>query len=185
MEHQGNGYIGHSMSVNAKEAYDDGRMPLSAWGKYDIIEKVGDLYGEDAAKHCEALTAKELKDSLLVSGSEYHHTGKFFAETVFYHVNEGLSKESVMSLQHKKTERKKKDPISVVWGLVVVECWEGRFKNYQKKVIHYDVAWWNEKDGLPVGMAHCVNQGDKRNFYVSKKLNGKPRKNAKIWKEVC
>ena len=184
MEHQGNGYIGQSMSVNAKEAYDEGRMPLSSWGKYDIIEKVSDLYGEQAAKHCESLTSKELKDNLLVSDGEYHHTGKYFSETVFYHVKEDLSKEFILSLNHQKKTKEKKTPLSVVWGLVVAECWEGRFRNYQKKVTHYDVAWWNEENGSPKGMAHCVNQGDKRNFYVSKRLNGKPRKNAKVWKEV-
>ena len=31
--HMGKGYVGYSMSVNAAEAYEEGRMPLSKWKK--------------------------------------------------------------------------------------------------------------------------------------------------------
>lgn len=36
----GNGYSGISMSDNAIEAYNEGRMPLSKWKKSMLIERI-------------------------------------------------------------------------------------------------------------------------------------------------
>ena len=42
--HSGNGYNGYSMSNNAIEAYNNGLMPLSKWGKQEADE-LSDLLG--------------------------------------------------------------------------------------------------------------------------------------------
>ena len=40
---RGNGYHGYSMSNNAKEAYENGEMPLSKWTKTAIIDAIANI----------------------------------------------------------------------------------------------------------------------------------------------
>lgn len=83
---RGNGYIGHSMSVNASRAYDDGEMPLSKWTKNNLVNALQDLeINVDISK----LTLDELRDTFLKESS-WHHTGAFYSAISFYSVNENV-----------------------------------------------------------------------------------------------
>lgn len=85
------GYNGFSMSNNAINAYAEGRMPLSKWTKTAILEAVEDYlisYGNEASfQKFVNLNKKELSQFLHTSG-EWHHTSKFYNETLFYSINE-------------------------------------------------------------------------------------------------
>jgi hypothetical protein len=88
---QGKGYIGKSMSVNAKEAYERHEMPLSKWTKNKILEAIDDLSVDVNLELLKRLTKEQLQDVALCYCG-YHHTGKYYNETDFYAVDEELVK---------------------------------------------------------------------------------------------
>lgn len=81
------GYIGYSMSENAKHAYLTGEKPLSYFNKEDVqmLEKaLSSLFGYDVKLK---LTVKRLKEILEDEGeSSWHHTGMLYNATDFYSV---------------------------------------------------------------------------------------------------
>lgn len=81
------GYDGKSMSNRAREAYNDGEMPLSKWTKKEIISNIilnnNNSIDENLLNK---MTVKELQDNFL-NYSSWHHTGKFYNETNFYELN--------------------------------------------------------------------------------------------------
>lgn len=79
-EKRGQGYIGRSMSVNAKIAYDNNIKPLSRWRKADLVDIIEDAYDAQVKR-----IKGSFKNYLVVS--EWHHTGPFFQATNFYKVN--------------------------------------------------------------------------------------------------
>ena len=78
------GYIGHRMSERAKEAYDQGEMPLSKWTKATILEELNDAKIDVATVR--KYSAQTLRDYFLYYSS-WHHTGKYFNETDFYGID--------------------------------------------------------------------------------------------------
>lgn len=80
-EKRGRGYVGRSMSVNAKIAYDNNIKPLSRWRKADFVDIIEDVYDAQVKR-----IKGSYKNYLVVS--EWHHTGMFFQATNFYKVNE-------------------------------------------------------------------------------------------------
>lgn len=77
----GRGYdSSRNMSVNAIDAYDRGVMPKHKWTKTAFSAIWSDLTGLPLPN----LSADELKSSLLKS-DEWHHTGKNYKSTNFYH----------------------------------------------------------------------------------------------------
>lgn len=80
-EKRGQGYIGRSMSVNAKIAYDNDIKPLSRWRKADFVNIIEDAYDAQVKR-----IKGSYKQFLVVS--EWHHTGMFFQATNFYRINE-------------------------------------------------------------------------------------------------
>ena len=80
-EKRGQGYVGKSMSVNAKIAYGDNKKPLSRWRKADFVDIIEDAYDAQVKR-----IKGSYKNYLVVS--EWHHTGPFFQATNFYKVNE-------------------------------------------------------------------------------------------------
>ena len=77
------GYVGYSMSVNAKYAYDTGEKPYSKWNKKDIISFIFENFGEEWKKKYEKYSLSTLK-TILLCQSSCHHTSKYFNETIFY-----------------------------------------------------------------------------------------------------
>lgn len=80
-EKRGQGYIGRSMSINAKIAYDNNKKPLSRWRKADLVDIIEDVYDAQVKR-----IKGSYKNYLVVS--EWHHTGPFFQATNFYKVDE-------------------------------------------------------------------------------------------------
>lgn len=80
-ERRGQGYVGKSMSVNAKIAYGDNKKPLSRWRKADFVDIIEDAYGAQVKR-----IKGSYKNYLVVS--EWHHTGPFFQATNFYRIDE-------------------------------------------------------------------------------------------------
>lgn len=87
---RGRGYIGKSMSVNARDAYGAGEKPLSNWSKADILDEARFSFGSNADFEklgLDRLTTTELKENLLAR-TAWHHTGAFYSQTNFYSLDE-------------------------------------------------------------------------------------------------
>lgn len=85
------GYIGHSMSRRAAEAYEDGEMPKSKWTKKAMVaaiqaycDEFDMLFAPDMLK---GLRKDEMFERFFHESSR-HHTSKFFNETDFYKLDE-------------------------------------------------------------------------------------------------
>ena len=105
--HKGNGYSGISMSNNAVEAYEEGRMPLSKWTKGMLIERIEE--NRSLIKCDYNLLIKQplelLKDLVLSSDGEYHHMGIRYNEVYFYHFDtDRLSNLTDKCIQMKRKE---------------------------------------------------------------------------------
>lgn len=100
------GYVGYSMSVNAKRAYSDGLMPKSKWTKAELAEALEEAY-QDYGINFWSYTKRVL--SLFLECREWHHTSKHFNCTDFYGINDTLGKEEVIELLNTKFEKKEKE----------------------------------------------------------------------------
>lgn len=80
------GYIGNSMSVRAKQAYDSGEMPKSKWSKSVMIDALSEEFGDVAADGFKKISKDKLFDGIMKKSS-WHHTGKFATETDFYSID--------------------------------------------------------------------------------------------------
>ena len=103
----GNGYSGISMSNNAIEAYNEGRMPLSKWKKGMLIERIEE--NKSLIKCDYELLVKQplevLKELVLSSDGEYHHMGMRYNVVEFYHFDmDRLSKLTDKYIQTKHQE---------------------------------------------------------------------------------
>lgn len=84
------GYVGASMSVRAKVAYESGEMPMSKWTRGAIISAIKDYCADfDLAYNSdiESMSRAELAEAYLEYKS-WHHTGRFARETEFFGLNE-------------------------------------------------------------------------------------------------
>lgn len=79
------GYVGTSMSVRARAAYESGEMPMSKWTRGAIISAIKDYCDDfDLAydSKIESMTRAQLADRYLEYKS-WHHTGRFARGTDF------------------------------------------------------------------------------------------------------
>ena len=82
------GYLGQSMSVRAKNAYDNGEKPFSKWKKDEIISEMEQLgFEPKTIQKAETFNAVQLR-FIALKYSSYHHTGKFARKTNFFRVND-------------------------------------------------------------------------------------------------
>ncbi len=88
----GNGYDGYSMSNNARNAYEDGRKPISQFDSYDL-ENFNDSL-EEMGIETKVKSVAALKRLLQDHGStgEWHHTSSYYNQTDFYDPNSILEK---------------------------------------------------------------------------------------------
>lgn len=85
------GYVGQSMSVRARKAYESGEMPLSKWTKQAIIDEMEwQGYSNDVIDNARTYPLSELREVAL-ERSSYHHTSKYANRTDFYSLKEDLS----------------------------------------------------------------------------------------------
>lgn len=84
------GYVGASMSVRAKAAYESGEMPMSKWTRGAIISAIKDYCADfDLAYNpeIESMSRAKLAETYLEYKS-WHHTGRYARETEFFGLNE-------------------------------------------------------------------------------------------------
>jgi hypothetical protein len=145
------------MSVRAAEAYYNEKKPLSKWGKHDILSCLTDPKILELAKK---LTLKNLKACFLISSGEWHHTSKFFNETNFYAVDDGLEETDVISFLDtqnlKKALPKQKIETVKKTALVNYVLWEGSRK-HPKAIDKTGIARWTEKNGKS-GLVEIENE---------------------------
>lgn len=84
------GYVGTSMSVRAKAAYESGEMPMSKWTRGAIISAIKDYCADfDLAYNSEIETMSRAKlAEAYLEYKSWHHTGRFARETEFFGLNE-------------------------------------------------------------------------------------------------
>lgn len=98
------GYVGYSMSIRAKNAYDDGEMPISKWTKSAILEAVKEYYGKEKADLLRKYPVKFLKSAILYNSS-WHHTSAKFNKTNFYSINDYLFEDEVENVKKELEEK--------------------------------------------------------------------------------
>lgn len=84
------GYVGTSMSVRARAAYEPGEMPMSKWTRKAIISAIKEYCDEfDLAydSDIESMTRAQLADTYLEYKS-WHHSGRFTRGTEFFGLGE-------------------------------------------------------------------------------------------------
>lgn len=98
------GYVGNSMSVRAKKAYENNEMPLSAWTKENMIEEIENIIDYHELNLDLNLLKKLTKDQIkneFMRNSSWHHTGCLFNQTNFYEINEDW----VITMTNEKLEQ--------------------------------------------------------------------------------
>ncbi|EIT87597.1 hypothetical protein A200_07944 [Parascardovia denticolens IPLA 20019] len=85
MSIKGRGYQGHSMSVNAANAYHHGEKPLSKWTKEAMLKAIRRTLKDDGDSYrmFATLTLPELK-RLYLRTQGWHHTSGRYNRTGFY-----------------------------------------------------------------------------------------------------
>ena len=89
------GYVGCSMSINARDAYEAGEMPKSKWTKTAMVAALR-TWCEDNDRVFDESICKMRKDEMfarLFWCSSWHHTSKFANETDFYSVNDDIAED--------------------------------------------------------------------------------------------
>ena len=84
------GYVGASMSVRARQAYESGEMPMSKWTRGAIISAIKDYCADFELAYNPEIESKS-RTQLVGDYLEYkswHHTGRFARETEFFGLNE-------------------------------------------------------------------------------------------------
>lgn len=87
-EGRGKGYVGNSMSVNAKLAYESGEKAMSNWKKADFVEMVNESLD---------VSIKRVKGSYkkFLVWSSWHHTSSKFNRTEFYSIDYDLVEKAI------------------------------------------------------------------------------------------
>lgn len=88
------GYIGASMSANARAAYEAGEMPRSKWTKAAILGALRGYCDEMDLLYDPAVES-ETKAALFdrfIAYSSWHHTGAYARETEFFALDEAERK---------------------------------------------------------------------------------------------
>lgn len=98
------GYVGKSMSVRAKRAYENNEMPMSSWTKENMLEEIENIIDYHELNLDLNLLKKLTKDQIkneFMKNSSWHHTGCLFNQTNFYEINEDW----VITMTNEKLEQ--------------------------------------------------------------------------------
>lgn len=152
------GYIGYSMSVRAKEAYENGEKPLSKWTKAAILAALKEARGEEYANVAKGYPLAALK-KVCLEWASWHHTSKHFNKTDFYQFRDEL--ENCVEYDDINVFIEElNDSVFSVDTHAVVERWEveydewvsGKYRNYGRFKTYSDVGvikgkWFVGKNG--------------------------------------
>lgn len=145
-EPRGRGYVGSSMSVNARDAYDNDEKPRSKWTKQEIVDEIKRLTGVDASK----LTADELRTYYL-RRTGWHHTGKYYNRTDFYEVDvpEELTQAEIDNIIATREPRRRepKPKQRTMSAIVRFIEWAGT-RNHPKRIEHEEVVHYKDDDKM-------------------------------------
>lgn len=112
IEYGQSGYLGFSMSLRAREAYDQGEMPWSKWTKMTLLEAIAEVFGDSVSEKAKKVPLEALKASMLEQSS-WHHTGKYANKTYFYQLIDQSAEEADLLIdqliEEKKEEKKKEE----------------------------------------------------------------------------
>lgn len=107
---QGKGYIGKSMSVNAKNAYESGERPESKWTKDLMIREIEENIDNVDSDVLHSLTKEELfREYFEESG--WHHTGALYNKTYFYKLRDDIkhiNKDDIKRIKNNSKELKER-----------------------------------------------------------------------------
>lgn len=127
------GYFGFSMSNNAVEAYDNGQRPLSRWTKGAILNLVKHILADDLELDAKLqllkkFSVKNLKEYLLIDCG-WHHTSKYYNETVFWELDKDKLHELTISDIERALEENAKSKADykkdIAVGVISVQEWGG------------------------------------------------------------
>ncbi len=181
------GYIGQSMSVRAREAYDAGEQPKSYWTKEAIIDEITSISNKFTEEQLNKYSRQTLKE-LFLQFAGWHHTGKYAKDTDFYKVSsssvESMTIEQLNQREEtNKAERKEKKNIKPQKGYIYWEEWEGKYSHYGRFVEHSDYCL------IVNNQAYCWS-GQRKNLngcHILKveKYDRAPKNTAKIYKSIA
>lgn len=105
-EKRGKGYVGSSMSVNAKEAYESGEKPASRWTKDDMLLEIENNIDDIDFDALNSLTKEELFRTFFEESS-WHHTGVLYNKTYFYKLKDNIAHINKKDVEEIKLKTKK------------------------------------------------------------------------------
>lgn len=151
------GYVGQSMSVRAKQAYDNGEMPWSKWTKKAIIQQLQyDDYDSRIIDWAKVHKVEDCREELL-EPSSWHHTSKYANVTRFYSLkdNDSLLIDLLLMTYEEKWEK-------------LVEFIDKMAKNHVKMEIHKDLSVLALCDTSPICDLHFrYNELDDVDFEIA------------------
>ena len=137
-----NGYVGQSMSVGAKQAYDMGEKPLSKWTKADILEGLPSI-----AASLKKFNLKTLREYCLERTS-WHHTGKFANRTDFYSLKDEDDIDPSEIVEIKPEPKKKEDGDGL------------RYHGHYIEKEYHPYSRWNRVKETRVDFKNATRKGD-------------------------
>lgn len=153
------GYIGIQFSEGARDAYLDGKKPLSSWTKEEIVS----AFSEDLAPLVKKLTLQELKRYFLAC-TEWHHTGSYYNKTDFYCLDEEsvekLTAERISEIiarRPKKEKKAKSQPLFVTAKIKYTE-WVGNSRRYMRPVERIEVVYFMSNDKMVSIGSGCIKK---------------------------
>lgn len=188
------GYFNYSMSNNAVEAYENGKMPRSKWSKSALLDNLETEkdYTKEQIDILRKYPLSVLKDYFL-EYSEWHHTSNYFNCTDFYEVSDisfseidfeyldKLKKENIEESKMQKQEKKEiaqQKPVKAycTWGE-----WEGTRAHPHLKekngycLIKGNTAYTQDFDKKKISGIH---------FKVVKEYDKAPKGTAETFKKI-
>lgn len=126
------GYIGHSMSERAAEAYGAGEAPLSKWNKLRLTQMVCTADGSEwTPEELRGATVHDLRRHFLAY-TGWHHTGRFYNRTAFFGIDEeAIRLHDVQGLQRRAREARAdraeadREAHVLAKGRIAWDEWEG------------------------------------------------------------
>ena len=165
------GYSGYSMSNNAVQAYNEGKLPLSKIKRDKLNEYNITISVEMFKWICQYKS--------IIRPCEWHHTSKYYNETYFYDLKQAskiLAKADLTSLEKeyknwKSTHKPKKKDNSICFALVSYEILVGLDKKRKYKTFSDYAVICNGWAYLTSGTKKSI---EGKRFWIVEQYDEKP-----------